>query len=128
MEALQQQVSALLESQRVMQEQIVAQNTTIQTLREEQAQAAPSSQLMTSLEQLTKAMRGADNKNLVDTRGFGRPLPFNNKEEDFRVWSRKIANYIRGVYKEANQLLELSLQTDKEVDLDAIELLAENVD
>ena len=113
MEELQRQLTQLLESQRALQElvaqqqeQISTQNKIIQTLQMGQPQAAPS-ELLDGLTQLTRVVSGADTRNLVDNRGFGRPITFSNREEDFRVWSKKLANYVRGVYKEAKQILEI---------------------
>ena len=123
MEALQQQMAALLQQQQQMQEmmaaqqqQIAQQQQFIQQMQPQPQQQAVPQELLSSLSQLTDAMKGsAQTRSLGHTRGFGRPASFSNNEEDFRVWRSKTANYICGVRREAKALLESASEKEEVV-------------
>ena len=126
MEQLQQQMQAM---QQQLQQTVVENQNLNQRLVEMAAQQQASMQaaqlaqhaqlgpdllqrLVSSQEQLASAMRGNRTKNLVDTKGLGKPLSFRNKEEEFRTWSRKTANFICSVHKEAKDVLASVGQND----------------
>ena len=69
-----------------------------------------SAQVVAALSQLPQTLQAmvqpSDGKRvLVDGKGFGKPLPFNNNEQDFLKWSRKTANYMNSVLKGLNPVL-----------------------
>ena len=35
---------------------------------------------------------------LVDQKGLGKPPVFSGREEDFYVWTKKVGNYVSGVF------------------------------
>ena len=134
MEQLQQQVQAMhqqlqqttVENQNLNQrlgDMAAQQQASMQAAQHAQhAQLAPDllQRLVASQEQLANAMRGNRTKNLVDTKGLGKPLTFRNKEEEFRTWSRKTANYICSVHKEATDVLVSVAQNEAPSQMDQL--------
>ena len=57
---------------------------------------------------------------LIDTKGFGRPSSFGagtqpELEKKFPVWSRKVHNFIVGVYPDMKDALEWAMESQKEI-------------
>merc|ERR1712015_395778 len=52
------------------------------------------------MEAMTKRIEGLDKTKttLVDVKGLGKPIVFNNSHEQWSKWSRSLQNYVMGVF------------------------------
>ena len=48
---------------------------------------------------------------LVDLRGLGKPLMFSGREEHFYVWTKKIENYVSGVFPNVRGALAFAAES-----------------
>jgi len=58
----------------------------------------------------------------VDNKGLGKPQMFSNREDDFRVWHRKVSNFICSQYREVREILKYCEVQDAVIDLDDLAL------
>ena len=86
--ALQQQVNALMSQNAALEAQLVGQQNIAQGLAE-----LPGA-ITTMLSRSQAPMR----RMLVDPKGLGKPLVFSGREEHFYVWTKKVENYVSGVF------------------------------
>ena len=86
--ALQQQVNALMSQNAALEAQLISQQNIAQGLAE-----LPGA-ITTVLSRSQAPMR----RILVDPKGLGKPPMFSGTEEDFYVWTKKIENYVSGVF------------------------------
>ena len=89
MRALQQQVNALLCQNAALKAQLVGQQNIAQGLEE-----LPGA-ITTVLSRSQAPMR----RMLVDPKGLGKPPVFSGREEHFYVWTKKVENYVSGVFQ-----------------------------
>ena len=80
-----------------------------------------SAQVVAALNQLPQTLQAmvkpSDGKRvLVDAKGFGKPSPFNNNEQDFLKWSRKTSNYMNSVLTGLNPVLLSAVDEDDVID------------
>ena len=80
-----------------------------------------------ALEAAVKAGRQADAdkpKLLVDNKGLGKPNVFDNTEDSFMTWKRKMENYVLSVFPSAANLLvcasEAPVSGAGELDMEAL--------
>ena len=99
---------------RAAQANLAAEN---QVLRERQAGIQVLAQSVGELaQQLKKDPK--EKKILMDTKGLGKPEPFDNKEDSFRRWIRSINNLIAGVFgNDFEKVLETCLDTEDPIDV-----------
>ena len=86
--ALQQQVNALMSQNGALAAQLVSQQNIAQGLAE-----MPGA-ITTVLSRSQAPMR----RMLVDPKGLGKPPVFSGREEHFYVWTKKVENYVSGVF------------------------------
>ena len=62
---------------------------------------------------------GSRTTQLFDTKGLGRPKTFEEKEEKFPIWTRKVENFLIGSFGESfRQVLQWAYEHDEPVDKD----------
>ena len=123
MEQQVQQLAEVIQQLQVQQQELMQEN---QRLREGQAGVQA---LATSVAELAQSMKKEhkDRKILVDTKGLGKPDPFDNKEEHFRRWIRSINNLVTGIFgTEFEKVLEECLDSEDPVTI--LELEATRMD
>ena len=86
--ALQQQVNALMSQNAALEAQLISQQNMAQGLAE---LPGPITTVLSRSHAPTRRM-------LVDPKGLGKPPMFSGREEDFNVWTKKIGNYVSGVF------------------------------
>ena len=79
--ALQQQVNALMSQNAALEAQLVSQQNIAQGLAE-----------------LPRAITTVLSRSQVDPKGLGKPPVFLSREEHFHVWTKKVENYVSGVF------------------------------
>ena len=85
------------------------------TVNEQSAQVvAALNQLPQTLQNLAKTSDGK--KVLVDAKGLGKPLPFDNVEQNFLKWSRKTVNYMNSIFKGLSPVLMSAVEEDNVID------------
>ena len=96
--ALQQQVNALMAQNAALEAQLLGQQNIAQGLAE-----LPGA-ITTVLSRSQAPMR----RMLVDPKGLGKPRMFSGKGEHFHVWTKKVENYVSGVFPNVHGALALS--------------------
>ena len=91
MRALQQQVNVLMNQNAALEAHLVGQQNIAQGLAE-----LPGA-ITTVLSRSQAPMR----RMLVDPKGLGKPPVFSGREEHFYVWTKKVENYVSGVFRGA---------------------------
>ena len=85
------------------------------TVNEQSAQVvAALNQLPQTLQNLAKT--SDVKKVLVDAKGLGKPLPFDNVEQNFLKWSRKTVNYMNSIFKGLSPVLMSAVEEDNVID------------
>ena len=70
---------------------------------------------VTAMTDLATRMSTPKKPQLIDNRGLGKPLPFNNKEEDFQRWSQRTESFFTSVFPEVERMLEWCLEQTTEM-------------
>ena len=104
--ALQQQVNALMSQNATLEAQLVSQQNTAQGLAE-----LPGA-ITTVLKPFTQA---PTRRMLVDPKGLGRPPVFSGREEHFYVWTKKVENYVSGVFPNVRGALAFAAESQNVV-------------
>ena len=99
--ALQQQLNALMSENAALEAQLVSQQNIAQGLAE-----LPGA-ITTVLSRSQAPMR----RMLVDPKGFGKPPVFSGKEEHFYVWTKKVENYVSGVFPNVRGALAFAAES-----------------
>ena len=86
--ALQQQVNALVIQNAALEAQLISHQNIAQGLTE----------LPGAITTVLCRSQAPTRRMLVDPRGLGKPPVFSGKEEHFHVWTKKIENYVSGVF------------------------------
>ena len=95
--ALQQQVNALMSQNAALEAQLVSQQNIAQGLAE-----------------LPGAMM------LVDPKGLGKPPVFSGREEHFYVWTKKVENYVSGVFPNVRGALTFATESQDAVTAETV--------
>ena len=101
MRALQQQVNALMSQNAALEAQLVGQQNIAQGLAE-----LPGA-ITTVLSRSQAPMR----RMLVDPKGLGKPPVFSGREEHFYVWTKKVENYVSGVFPNVRGALTFAAES-----------------
>ena len=101
MRALQQQVNALMSQNAALETQLVGQQNIAQGLAE-----LPGA-ITTVLSRSQAPMR----RMLVDPKGLGKPPVFSGREEHFYVWTKKVENYVSGVFPNVRGTLTFAAES-----------------
>ena len=101
MRALQQQVSALVGQNAALEAQLVGQQNIAQGLAE-----LPGA-ITTVLSRSQTPMR----RMLVDPKGLGKRPVFSGREEHFYVWTKKVENYVSGVFPNVRGALTFDVES-----------------
>ena len=99
--ALQQQVNALKSQNAALEAQLVGQQNIAQGLAE-----LPGA-ITTVLSRSQAPMR----RMLVDPKGLGKPPVFSGREEHFYVWTKKVENYVSGVFPNVRGALTFAAES-----------------
>ena len=99
--ALQQQVNALMSQNAALEAQLVGQQNIAQGLAE-----LPGA-ITTVLSRSQAPMR----RMLVDPKGLGKPPVFSGREEHFYVWTKKVENYVSGVFPNVRGALTFAAES-----------------
>ena len=83
--------------------------------------SAQSAQVVAALNQLPQTLQAmvktSDVKRvLVDSKGLGKPSPFDNVEQNFLKWSRKTANYMNSIFKGLSPVLMSAVEEDNVIE------------
>ena len=93
--ALQQQVNAL-----------TAQNAALEAqLRGQQNITQGFAELPGAITTVLNRSHAPTRRMLVDRKGLGKPPVFSGREEDFHVWTKKVENYVSGVFPNVHGVL-----------------------
>ena len=135
MEALQAQMSQLAQQMQTIQvqaQQAEARAVEAETRAALAEQSAGQTALNTSevgaaLASLPAAIAAAAAKDvaprtLVDIKGLGKPVTFDNKEASFLAWSRKSESYIVSVFPKFRKILTWASEQELPIDMDDIDL------
>ena len=95
--ALQQQVNALMSQNAALEAQLISQQNIAQGLAE----------LLGAITNVLNRSQAPTRRMLVDPKGLGKPPMFSGKEEHFYVWTKKIENYVSGVFPNVRGALSL---------------------
>ena len=101
MQALQQQVNALMSQNAALEGQLVSQQNIAQGLAE-----LPGA-VTTVLSRSHAPMR----RMLVDPKGLGKPPVLSGREEHFYVWTKKVENYVSGVFPNVRGALTFAAES-----------------
>ena len=99
--ALQQQLKALMSQNAALEAQLISQQNIAQGLAD-----LPGA-ITTVLSRAQAPMR----RMLVDLEGLGKPTVFSGREEDFHVWTKKIENYVSGVFPNVRGALSFAAES-----------------
>ena len=99
--ALQQQLNALMSQNAALEVQLVSQQDIAQGLAE-----LPGA-ITTVLNRAQAPMR----RMLVDPKSLGKPPVFSGKEEHFYVWTKKVENYVSGVFPNVRGALAFAAES-----------------
>ena len=117
-QVLTEQNKSLVEQSKAMQVRLDEQEAEVlrqRTANEQSAQVvAALNQLPQTLQNLAKTSDGK--KVLVDAKGLGKPLPFDNVEQNFLKWSRKTVNYMNSTFKGLSPVLMSAIEEDNVID------------
>ena len=100
MRALQQQVNALMSQNAALEAQLVGQQNA-------QGLAELPGAITTVLSRSKAPMR----RMLVDPKGLGKPPVFSGREEHFYVWTKKVENYVSGVFPNVRGALTFAAES-----------------
>ena len=98
---LKQQVNALMSQNAALEAQLVSQQNFAQGLAE-----LPGA-ITTVLSRSQAPMR----RMLVDPKGLGKPPVFSGREEHFYVWTKKVENYVSGVFPNVHGALTIAAES-----------------
>ena len=101
MRALQQQVNALMSQNAVLEAQLIRQQNIAQGLAE----------LPGAITTVLSRSQAPTRRMLVDPKGLGKPPVFSGKEEHFYVWTKKIENYVSGVFPSVRGALAFAAES-----------------
>ena len=99
--ALQQHVNALISQNAALEAQLISQQNIAQGLAELRGA------ITTVLSRSQAPMR----RMLVDPKGLGKPPMFSNKQKHFYVWTKKIENYVSGVFPNVRGALAFAAES-----------------
>ena len=99
--ALQQQMNALMSQNAALEAQLVSQQDIAQGLAE-----LPGA-ITTVLSRSQAPMR----RMLVNPKGLGKPPVFSGREEHFYVWTKKVENYVSGVFPNVRGALTFAAES-----------------
>ena len=99
--ALQQQVNALMSQNAALEAQLISQPNTAQGLAE----------LPGAITTVLSRSQAPTRRVLVDPKGLGKPPMFSGKEEHFYVWTKKIENYVSGVFPSVRGALAFAAES-----------------
>ena len=99
--ALQQQVNALMSQNAALEAQLISQQDNAQGLAE----------LPGAITTVLNRSQAPTRRMLVDPKGLGKPPMFSGKEEHFYVWTKKIENYVSGVFPNVRGALPFAAES-----------------
>ena len=85
------------------------------TLRAQVAAESGLADAVRAINNLATAQVRKDTPSLIDVKGFGRPIEFTGREEDFQQWSKKTEAFFAGVIKESEMMLEWAAEQPTEI-------------
>ena len=101
MRALQQQVNALMSQNVALEAQLISQQNIAQGLAE----------LPGAITTVLSRSQAPTRRMLVDPKGLGKPPMFSGREEHFYVWTKKIENYVSGVFRNVRGALAFVVES-----------------
>ena len=101
MRALQQQVIALMSQNAALEAQMTGQQNIAQGLAE----------LPGAITTVLNRSHAPTRRMLVDRKGLGKPPVFSGREEDFYVWTKKVENYVSGVFPNVRGALAFAAES-----------------
>ena len=101
MRALQQQVNALMSQNAALEAQLISQQNIAQGLAE----------LPGAITTVLSRSQAPTRRMLVDPKGLRKPPMFSGREEDFYVWTKKIENYVSGVFPNVRGALAFAAES-----------------
>ena len=101
--ALQQQMNALMSQNAALEAQLIGQQNVAQGLAE----------LPGAITTVLNRSQAPSRRMLVDPKGLGKPPVFSGREEDFYVWTKKVENFVSGVFPTVRVELWRLLQSRK---------------
>ena len=99
--ALQQQVSALMRQNAALEAQLVSQQNIAQGLAE----------LLGAITTVLSRSQAPMRRMLVDQKGLGKPPVFLGREEHLYVWTKKVENYVSGVFPNVRGALTFAAES-----------------
>ena len=99
--ALQQQVNALMSQNAALEAKMISQQNKAQGLAE----------LPGAITTVLSRSEAPTRRMLVDPKGLGKPPMFSGKEEHFYVWTKKIENYVSGVFPNVRGTLAFAAES-----------------
>ena len=107
MPALQQQVNALMSQNAALEAQLISQQNIAQGLAE----------LSGAITTVLSRSQAPTRRMLVGPKGLGKPSMFSGREEDFYVWTKKIENYVFGVFSNVRGALTFAAESQQQQQL-----------
>ena len=105
MRALQQQMNALMSQNAALEAQLISQQNIAQGLAE----------LPRAITTVLNRSQAPTRRMLFDPKGLGKPPIFSGREEDFYVWTKKIENYVSGVFPNVRGALAFATESQNVV-------------
>ena len=99
--ALQQQMNALMSQNAALEAQLVSQQNIAQGLAE----------LPGAITTVLSRSQAPTRRMLVDPKGLGKPPVFSGREEHFYVWTKKVENYVSGVFPNVRRALTFAAES-----------------
>ena len=99
--ALQQQVKALMSQNAALEAQLVSQQNIAQGLAE----------LLGAITTVLSHAQAPTGSMLVDRKGLGKPPVFSGREEHFYEWTKKVENYVPGVFPNVRGALTFAAES-----------------
>ena len=99
--ALQQQVNALMSQNAALEAQLIVQQNIAQGL----------AQLPGTITTVLNRSQAPTRRTLVDPKGLGKPAVFSGREENFYVWTKKVENYVSGVFPNVRGALAFAAES-----------------
>ena len=86
--------------------------------------ATVASSVADALKEGLKSIKGSgENRNVVDTKGIGKPFTFTSEECKFQEWGQRVENYFVAIHGEAMRpMFEWAGEQDQTIDSDLSEL------
>ena len=113
MEEVVAQMQQMMQQQQAMQAQLqtlIAENQQLRNAASTSAGSASTASidaLVAALQEQNRIAASKSKPSIIDSRGIGKPAQFDNKEQHFSIWSKKLENFCLSAHPNMQPVLDL---------------------